>query len=61
MKDSFESADGLLDALPLISREHAGVILKLQDGSPDPCLKLCQRYWKKTSHWKLSVAACGSA
>jgi hypothetical protein len=29
MQDSFEPADGFLDPLSLISREHAGVILKL--------------------------------
>jgi hypothetical protein len=29
MQDSFEPADGLLDPLSLISREHAGMLLKL--------------------------------
>jgi hypothetical protein len=42
VQDSFEPADGLLDPLSLISREYTGVILKLQDGSPDSCLKLRQ-------------------
>ncbi|KJB90118.1 hypothetical protein N826_06110 [Skermanella aerolata KACC 11604] len=60
VQDSFEPADGLLDPLLLISRDRAGMILKLQDGSPDPCLELCKRCWKKASHWKLSIAACGS-
>jgi hypothetical protein len=61
MQDSFELADGFLNPLSLISRDHAGMIFKFQDGSPDPCLELCQRHWKKDSHWKLSIAACGPA
>jgi hypothetical protein len=61
MQDSFEPTDSFLDPLSLINRDHAGMILKLQDGSPNPCLELCKRYWKKASHWKLSIAACGPA
>jgi hypothetical protein len=42
VQDSFEPADGALNTLLLVSREYAGMILKLQDGSPDSCLKLRQ-------------------